>query len=297
MAYTIIATIVSVFYMLMTWISVGVNRGYEYTGEAAKAEGKKEMNVISLPDLVKSVIQNPPLLTILIGAIISSSFNSAAMTGQTYNFRYIFDYRWFPIQMLLTSIVGTFGSYFAGWAGKTFGPRNAVLIGQAGNIISNVVIALFFAYTSPVACIVVMCIGRVFMSFSGANMQALYGDCVTYARWKFGKDTSAMVIGSQTIPIKIGLTLRGITVPLILSLTNFNPDPSIDQTNAPMELKRGIVIMQRWLPACGGLIYMLILFFGFRMLSKERMEQMQKDIDEREAAAREAEAAAAPASP
>ena len=293
-SYAIMAGLTTGLYMIANCFSaLWANKGYEYTGEAAKEEGKKEMNVISLPDLVKSVLQNPPLLTILTGAIISSCFTSASATGTTYNFRYIFDYSWYPIQTLTGSIIGTFGSFFAGWAGKTFGTRNSVLMAQLGGIICNITIALFFAYDNPLMCIVIMGIARVFTSFSGANMQALYGDCVTYARWKFGKDTSAMVIGSQTIPVKLGLTLRGVTVPLILSLTNFTPDPNMNQTNAPMELKRGIVIMTRWLPACGSFIYMCILFFGFRMLNDERMEQMQKEIDEREAAAKEAEAAAA----
>jgi Na+/melibiose symporter-like transporter len=158
-----------------------------------------------------------------------------------------------------------------------------VLIGQAGTVLSNVVIGLFFAYTNPIAMIVVMCIARVFSSFSMANMQALYGDCVVYARWKTGKDTSALVMGSQTIPIKIGLTLRGVVVPIILSMVNF--DASIAPADATMELKRGIVIMLRWLPAIGTTIYSIILFFGFRMLNREKVEQMQLEINEREAAA------------
>ena len=287
-AYAVIAGLTSGFYAITCWIVYWATDGYEATGEAAKAEGQKVMNMITLPDLVKSVVQNAPLLTILIGAIINSSLTSASSTATTYYFRYIMDAKWQPPQTLATAIVGTFASFFAGWAGKTFGNRNAVLIGQMGGAISNIIIALFFAYDNPIMVIVIMCIARVFTSFSGTNMQALYGDCVVYARWKTGKETSAMVMGSQTIPIKVGLTLRGVTVPLILSMVNF--DPNIAPADATMELKRGIIIMQRWLPALGSIIYATILFLGFRMLNRERVDQMQKEINEREAAAKAAEA-------
>lgn len=289
-AFTLIAFVGTSFYMVMNWVSVWVNKGYEYTGEAAKALGKTAANTISFVDLLKSVVQNPPLLTILIGAIINSSLNSASSSGITYSYRYIFDFKYYSMQSLSTAIVGAFASFFAGWAGKTFGSRNSVLIGQLGGVTCNVIIALFFAKTNPIGCIIMMCVARVFTSFSGANMQALYGDCVTYDKWKSGKDTSAMVMGSQSIPINLGFVIRGLSVPLILSLVNFNPDPSINQSNAPMELKNGIVVMSRWLPACGQLIYALILFLGFRMLNEEKMAEMQKDIDEREAAQKAAAA-------
>ncbi|MCL1802475.1 MAG: MFS transporter [Eubacteriaceae bacterium] len=281
--FTLLAALTSIFYAITCWISYWATAGSEATGEEAKAQGSNQMNMITLPDLVKSVFQNPPLLTILVGAIISSVFTSAVSTATTYYYIYVMDYKYYPMQLLATAIVGTFASYFSGWAGRTFGNRNAVLIGQAGTVLSNVVIGLFFAYTNPIAMIVVMCIARVFSSFSMANMQALYGDCVVYARWKTGKDTSALVMGSQTIPIKIGLTLRGVVVPIILSMVNF--DASIAPADATMELKRGIVIMLRWLPAIGTTIYSIILFFGFRMLNREKVEQMQLEINEREAAA------------
>ncbi|MCL2631825.1 MAG: MFS transporter [Coriobacteriia bacterium] len=278
--YTFLALLTSVFYMLMCWVTVWASSGYEPTGEAAKAQAQSAAQQVGLVDILKSAFQNPYLLCILGGALLSSFFTAGGASATTYYYTYIGDYSLFPLQLLLGSIVGTISAFFAGTIGQKIGSKNAVLIGQGSGVIANFACS-FVAINSTPAMIAIICVRGLFMGISGANMIALYGDCVVYARWKTGKDTSAFVMGSQTIPIKVGLMMRGILVPLILGLSGF--DPNVPPADATLEMKQGIITMFFRLPAIGGLIYFLIMFFGFR-LTRERVAELQKEIDEREAA-------------
>ena len=287
MVYTFLAGITSIFYMLMCWVTVWATSGYEATGEAAKAQGQTKAQQISMLDILKSALQNPYLLVILCGALISSSFGAGASSAVTYYYKYIGRAELFPLQVLLGSIIGTIAAYFAGPVGQKIGAKNAVLLGQFAGVIANIACS-FVAIKSNVAMIAILLTRGVFAGFSGANMIALYGDCVVYARWKTGKETSAFVMGSQTIPIKIGLTLRGILVPLILGLSGF--DPNVAAADATMQVKEGIITMYFRLPAIGGLIYACMMLFLFR-LTKEKVEEMQQEINAREAAEKAAEAA------
>ena len=284
MVYTFLAGVTSIFYMLMCWVTVWATSGYEATGEAAKALGQTKAQQVSLMDILRSAIQNPYLLVILCGSLISSCFSSGASSAVTYYYKYIGISSLFPLHVLLTAIVGTISAYLASPVGQKIGTRNAVLVGQFGNLTFNVICS-FVAIQNNYLLIALLVVRGFFIGINGANLIALYGDCVVYARWKTGKDTSAFVMGSQTIPMKIGLTLRGILVPLILGLTGFNPNIPADQ--ATMQVKEGIITMYFRLPAIGGLIYACMMLFLFR-LTKEKVEELQKEIDEREAAERAA---------
>ncbi|MCL2631828.1 MAG: MFS transporter [Coriobacteriia bacterium] len=284
--YTFLAFITSVFYMLMCWVTVWASSGYEPVGEAAKAQAQSAAQQVGLVDILKSAFQNPYLLCILGGALLSSFFGAGAMSATTYYYNYIGKPHLFPLQLLLGSVVGTISAFFAGTVGQKIGSKNAVLLGQGAGIIGGVACALV-ALKSNEALIAIGLVRSAFMGISGANMIALYGDCVVYARWKTGKDTSAFVMGSQTIPIKVGLMMRGILVPLILGMSGF--DPNVPPADATMQMKQGIVFMGYWLPIAGATIYFLILFFGFK-LTREKVAEYQREIDEREAAERAATA-------
>ena len=279
-AYTTVAAITSIFYMLMCYVTIASTRGYEATGADAKAEGQRSSQQVGLVDILKSAVQNPYLLVILGGAVITSSFNTMATSATTYYYTYIGNPSLFSLQLLLASIVTTISSYLSAPVGKRLGAKRTVLVGYFGTVILNV-LAYMVALQSTPLLIACLTIRGMFMGINRTSMVALYGDCVVYARWKTGKDTSAFVMGSQTIPIKIGLTLRGILVPLTLALVKF--DPRIPASEATMELKRGIVTMLVGLPAIGTFLTALVFLFFFR-LTKERVAELQKEINEREAA-------------
>jgi GPH family glycoside/pentoside/hexuronide:cation symporter len=281
-AYGVIAAITSVFYMLMCWVTVWSTKGYEATGADAKALAQTSTQKISLMDILRSAFQNPYLLVLLGSAIISSAFNATVTSATTYYFMYVAqDIGLMSLFLLCTSLAGVIGAYFAGPIAKKTSAKTGVLIGQFGLAACNL-LASFWGMNPPVV-IAMLTIGRLFMFFMNANMVALYSECVVYARWKTGKDTSAFVIGSQTIPIKVGLMLRGILIPVILAMVSF--DPSIAVENATPALKQGIITMFLLLPAIGLTLCGLILLFGFR-LTKAKVAELQKEIDERELAAK-----------
>ncbi|MCL2631827.1 MAG: MFS transporter [Coriobacteriia bacterium] len=280
MVYTFLAFITSAFYMLMCWVVFWITSGYEATGEAAKAQGASAAQQIGLLDILKSAVQNPYLLVILVGALISSCFGAGATSAITYYYNYIGKPHLFPLQVFLGAAVGTVSSFFAGQVGKKISSKNAVLLGTFGMCACNIACS-FVAIPSNELMVAILTFRNVFQGINGPNLIALYGDCAVYARWKTGKETSAFVMGSQTIPLKIGLMLRGILVPLILAISGF--DASIPPAEAGYEVKNGIITMFFRLPAIGGAIYGLILLLGFR-LNRERVAEMQKEIDEREAA-------------
>ncbi|MCL2631826.1 MAG: MFS transporter [Coriobacteriia bacterium] len=280
MVYTFIAMITSAFYMLMCWVVFWGTSGYEATGEAAKAQGASASQQIGLIDILKSAIQNPYLLVILVGALISSCFSAGMTSANTYYYTYIGKPNLFPLQLFCQAAMGTFSSFIAASVGKRIGYKTSVLIGTFGMAACNLTGSLVAMRSNELLIACIIC-RSFFQGINGPNLIALYGDCAIYARWKTGKETSAFVMGSQTIPLKIGLMLRGILVPLILAISGF--DPNIAPADAGVDIKNGIITMFLRLPAIGGAIYGAILLFGFR-LTRERVNEMQNEINEREAA-------------
>ena len=279
-AYTVVAAITAGFYMVTCWITIWSTTGYEATGEEAKAEARSSAQQITMLDILKSAVQNPYLLILLGSALLTSMFNSASMSATTYYYTYIGNPALFSLQLLIIAIVSTVSSYLAAPVGRKLGAKNTVVVGLLGTALWDYVASLV-AMRSNALLIACLGVRGFFLGFQLANMVALYGDCVVYARWKTGKETSAFVMGSQTIPMKIGLMLRGILVPLILGLVGF--DPNVTAANASMELKQGIITMFLRLPAIGTLLSGIILLFFFR-LTKERVAELQKEINERDAA-------------
>ena len=280
LSHSIVAGITGVFYTITCWFTVAFTKGYEATGAEAIAQSKSASQKIGFMDIVNSAIKNPYLLVLLVCDLFRNVANITVTSSAAYYFKYVAQNDGLmALYIFLLGITGTIGSYISAWVAKRLSSKISALVGLFGMgtcyvfgsfFGMNVTVFMVFAVTS-----------RLFWGMSAANMVALYSDCVVYSRWKTGKNTAAFVIGSQTIPLKIGLSLRGVIIPLVLAMVGFSAN--IVPAEASLALKQGIINMFALIPGIGCLLTAIILMFAFR-LTRSKVDEMQKEIDEREAA-------------
>ena len=281
-AYTIVAGAAGAFYTLTSWFVFWITSGYEATGAEAKAQAQAPGQQVTFMDIIRSAVQNPYLLILLLCDFFRQISATTVTSSAAYYFKYVaLNPNLMSPYQVAYNFAGLIGASLSAGLAKKYTTKRAAIIGMIGMIIGNLTGSIFGM--NPIWTIACVSVARFFISLAQANLVALYGDCVVYARWKTGKDTSAFVMGSQTIPLKIGLTLRGIILPAVLAFVGFNPNiPPADATD---QVRQGIITMFMRIPAIGYLGTVLVLTFAFR-LTNERVNEMQREIDEREAAAK-----------
>ena len=88
-------------------------------------------------------------------------------------------------------------------------------------------------------------------------------------------------MGLQTTPIKIAALLKGVLLPLVLAAGGY--DASIAAEDAPLAMRVGIANSMMLVPLVLLVIGIICMIFLYN-LPKDKVVQMQKEIDERKAA-------------
>lgn len=123
---------------------------------------------------------------------------------------------------------------------------------------------------------------RSILGVLSASIVALYSDAAVYSEWKTGKSAASFVMGLMTISLKAAVISRGTVIPFVLATAGFVA--SADPATASIELQNGVVNVFVLIPGVLALVSALIIGLGYR-LTRERLAELQADIDARKAAA------------
>ncbi len=280
-AYALLAASMSCLGIVGYMVHFRLFKGFEETSEDQKEKSIEEIKKekVSGKDLLKAFFGNRPLIGLFIANIASTLYNSMITGTVVYYFTYIALNRSLQSRYTLFAAFATIaGSYFGRWVGKKLSGRNTLIIGYV-----VMAVTLFIArmnYTNVWAVIWLLALGTLFLGIVTTNTSALYGDCAVYAEWKTGKDATGFVMGLQNTPIKISSMLKGVLLPLVLAASGY--DASIAAENAPLAMKAGIANTMMIVP-CAFLVVGAICMLFLYNLPKEKVIEMQKEIDERKA--------------
>lgn len=228
-------------------------------------------------DLIRALLQNPPLIALLIADLAKFMFNFVLMGVAAYYFSYIAgNSGMLPTYILVTNIFCVVGAYLSKTLSNKFSTRSTTIGVMA--IQAVLLIVSFMFYNNVTLVIVLMSVAMFGYGITYACTPALYGDTIVYSEWKTGKNAAGWISGLQNVPLKVSIMTRGIIISACLAMGNFSTD--IDPAQAPEELKRAISIGFMVIPAAALIIAVVALIFGFR-LTREKVNQYAAEIASR----------------
>jgi GPH family glycoside/pentoside/hexuronide:cation symporter len=280
LGYQALAGIMGLVFLIGYWTIFKLTDGYEETGEQAQASAAKA-NKVSVGDMLKSALQNPPLIVLLIGDFFRYMVNFIMSSAAAYYFTYVAkNMALLPIYMFVGSLGGVIGAYFAGILCNKYSTRTVSIWGLFGMALS--LIGCKFVAFSIIPFFVLILVARSILGVLSASVVALYSDAAVYSEWKTGKSAAAFVMGLMTISLKAAVISRGTVIPFVLATAGFVA--TADPATASLELQNAVVNVFVFIPGILALISAFIIGFGYR-LTRERLAELQAEIDARKAAA------------
>ena len=255
--------------------------GYEevQTGQetAGKAEKKAAKDKTSGMDLIRALLQNPPLIALLVADLAKFMFNFVLMGVATYYFTYVAGNEgMLAPYILVTNIFCVVGAYLSKALSNKFTTRTTTIGVMAIQAVLLIVSYVF--YNNVTLVIVLMSVAMFGYGITYACTPALYGDTIVYSEWKTGKNAAGWISGLQNVPLKVSIMTRGIIINACLAMGGFSA--AINASEASEGLKNAISIGFMVIPAIALIIAVLALIFGFR-LTKDKVNQYAAEIASR----------------
>lgn len=283
LGYTLLAGIMAFLMMICYWFVFKITEGYEPTGQV---QGPSKGSTVTIRAMINSLIQNPPLIVLLISDFLRYMVNFIMTAAAAYYFTYVAqNMALYPTYLLLGGIAQVIGAYIAGSLSKSLSTRNASIVGLFGLAVSLIIckfvgmnITMFFVF---------VLIARVFLGLLASVMVSLYSDVSIYAQWKTGEDASPFVMGLMNLSLKTAIISRGTIIPFVLATAGFVP--GANPATATLALKNAVINVFVFIPGIFALASALVLAFGYK-LTREKLIQLQNEINQRRAEAEGAKA-------
>ncbi len=247
--------------------------GYEEIEDASHAKAA-QTNKTSIPEMFRSLFQNPQLLILMIADLAKWCVKFVTAASAIYYFRDAMGNPGYMKGYAFSIAVGAIiGAYVVRFLVKKFDARTITIGAYAGMAVFLFLIYIF--YSNAVMVIALMTLAQFFYGVAFASSPALYADTVVYATWKTGKNAAGWIMGLQNLPLKIGVFLRGVILAACLSAVGWQSGVALEGA-----ARQGMTVAFALVPAVFCAAGALLLIFGYR-LTRERVAQYQREIDAR----------------
>lgn len=245
--------------------------GYEEIEDAGHAKAA-QTNKTSIPEMFRSLFQNPQLLILMIADLAKWCVKFVTAASAIYYFRDAMGNPGFMKGYAFSIAVGAIiGAYVVRYLVQKFDARTITIGAYIGMTVFLFLIYIF--YSNAYVVIALMTIAQFFYGMAFASSPALYADTVVYATWKTGKNAAGWIMGLQNLPLKVGVFLRGVILAACLSAVGWQSGVALEGS-----ARQGMTVAFALVPAIFCAAGALLLIFGYR-LTKERIAQYQAEID------------------
>ncbi len=260
---------------LLYFVHFKMFTGYEEVNieevQAKKTDAKDKTGGM---DLIRALIQNPPLIALLIADLAKFMFNFVLMGFAVYYFKYVANNEdMLKTYMLVTNIFCVIGAYLSKTLSNKFSTRTTTI--GVMFIQAVLLVVSYFFYGNVMLVMVLMSVAMFGYGITYACTPALYGDTIVYSEWKTGKNAAGWISGLQNVPLKVSIMTRGIIITSCLAMGAFSAD--IDPAKASDTLKNAISIGFMVIPAIALAVAVVALIFGFK-LTKDKVDQYTAEI-------------------
>ena len=240
--------------------------GYEEIEDASHAKAA-QTNKTSIPEMFRSLFQNPQLLILMIADLAKWCVKFVTAASAIYYFRDAMGNPGYMKGYAFSIAVGAIiGAYVVRFLVKKFDARTITIGAYAGMAVFLFLIYIF--YSNAVMVIALMTLAQFFYGVAFASSPALYADTVVYATWKTGKNAAGWIMGLQNLPLKIGVFLRGVILAACLSAVGWQSGVALEGA-----ARQGMTVAFALVPAVFCAAGALLLIFGYR-LTRERVAQI-----------------------
>ena len=246
-----------------------MTEGYE---EIETEASPKATNKVTVPEMFRSLFQNPQLLILMIADLAKWCVKFVTAASAIYYFR---DAMGNPGLMvpysLAIALAAIVGSFVTRYMAKALSNRTTTIISYVGMAVA--LLMVYVCYANATMVIAMMTIAQFFYGIAYSVSPALYADTVVYATGKSGKNAAGWIMGLQNLPLKVGVFLRGTIVSACLVAVNWQSGVLLEGS-----ARQGMTIAMGLVPAilCG--VGTLLLVFGYK-LTREKIAQYQAEID------------------
>lgn len=247
--------------------------GYEEIEDAGHAKAA-QTNKTSIPEMFRSLFQNPQLLILMIADLAKWCVKFVTAASAIYYFRDAMGNPGYMTAYTLSIAIGAIiGAYVVRFLVQKFDARTITIGAYLGMTVFLFLIYIF--YSNAYLVIALMTIAQFFYGVAFASSPALYADTVVYATWKTGKNAAGWIMGLQNLPLKVGVFLRGVILSACLVAVNWQSGVVLEGS-----ARQGMTVAFALVPAIFCAVGALLLIFGYR-LTRERIAQYQAEIDAR----------------
>lgn len=275
--FAAVAFVLGILMVVGYYVHFRLFEGYEEVEIPQERTKKAVKEKTSAGDMVKSLFQNVPLLSLLVAHLGTFIVKFVVAGSSLYYFTYAVNRAGLQTSYVLAAnLAAVVGAYAARHFAARFTNRGAMIISYIIMIAS--MLGSFVLYRNAVAVIALMTVAQFGYGICYACAPALYADTAIYAEWKSGKSSVGWIMGLQNVPLKVAVILKAGIIAACLSFANFSPD--IDPAQASEALQRGVTASFALVPALFNVLSLLLLIFGYR-LTKETVARYQAEIDAR----------------
>ena len=252
-----------------------MTEGYEEIEDEGHSKVAKQ-NKISIPDMFKSLFQNPQLIILMLADLAKWCVKFVTAASAIYYFRDAAGNVSLQAHYLLAiALAAMLGAYVVRYWVKVMPSRTITIISYIG--MATFLFLSHMSYANPIMVIVFMTCAQFFYGVAFASSPALYADTVTYTTWKTGKNAAGWIMGLQNLPLKVAIFLRSSIVPAVLAAVGWQSGVVLEGA-----ARQGMTVAFGLVPAIFCAVGAVLLIFCFK-ITKEVVEKAQKEIDARNA--------------
>lgn len=268
--YVVACLVFGAFFLVTYWALFRMTA--EYDTENVEATKKKEK--VSISEMLVLLVTNPPLLVLVLAETSRYIAQMVLMGMAMYYFQYAFNnVAMMAVMLTSMNLVGFGGTLAVEYIAQKIDKRTTYMIGQ---IIMCVCLGLAWLIArDALTFVVLISIGWFGFNFMNGTSLALQSDCVLYSEWKTGKSAKAFMMGMFQWCPKIGNIVAGAVTGFGLAAIGYTKGIA-----ATPELITGLRNLINLLPVVAliiGLVLMLLLY----KLNSSKMQEIQKDLQER----------------
>lgn len=265
-----------------------------FSGTRERVQPPKSQQSSVKKDL-HELLTNKPWLILLATTITFILFVAVRSSVTVHYFKYVIGTQQLSLPFLktgsygfveLTSAFNTVGqiSAFIGvlwvsWFAKLVGKKQAFIVLFIIAIVSTA--AFYFLSAAQLSLIFLF---QITGSMTGGPLSvllwAMYADTADYGEWKHGRRATGLVFSASTMSQKIGWAFGAFVALSLMSQVGFVPN----QAQSAESLK-GLILLFSLIPACLGLITLIII--QFYKLNEKKMKVITADLLERRKASGE----------
>jgi GPH family glycoside/pentoside/hexuronide:cation symporter len=236
---------------------------------------KEDQAKVKFSDLFKEVVRNKPLRILSFLFITAFAIMAISNAGGTYFITYnLGDEKLLGPYMVISALPALFILPFMPWMRKILGKKGLLYLSLAISFVGFVGLFIF-----PASNVTLIFVSQLIRSIGfcvvGAFIWSLIPEAITYGEWLTGKRISGIANALIGFFFKFGLALGGFVPGIILSLTKFNADATVQSDSALF----GIKLILSVFPAI--LVLLMAYIVSRYTITDEQLVQYGIDIEER----------------